>query len=143
MKYKILGLIPARGGSKGIIKKNIIPIAGKPLLAWTIKAAQKSCFLNKIVVSSDDIEILRIAKNYNCEIIKRPKKYATDYASSASVVVHTLQYLKRKENYVPDIVVLLQPTSPLRTVVDIDSAIKLFLRRKADALISVTEGYCK
>jgi len=139
MKYKILGIIPARGGSKGIPKKNIISIAGKSLLAWTIEEAKKSRFLNKIVVSSDDPQIISVAEKYNCEIIKRPKRYATDYASSASVIIHALKYLKKEENYTPDIIVLLQPTSPLRTFVDIDKAIKIFIRKRAEALISITE----
>ena len=124
----IVAIIPARGGSKGIPNKNIINIAGKPLLSWSIESAQKSRLINKVVVSSDS------------EIIKRPKKYSGDATPSNLVVKHALDYLKKKEKYIPDIVVLLQPTSPLRTAEDIDNAINLFINEKVGAVISVTEG---
>ncbi len=140
MKYKIIGIIPARGGSKGIPRKNIIRIAGKPLIAWTIESAQKSRFLSRIIVSSDDSEILFVAKKYNAEIIKRPKKYATDRISIEATIIHALDYLKRKEKYIPDIIIILQPTSPLRTSDDIDKAIKFFIKNKAGAMISIMEG---
>ncbi len=138
--YKILAIIPARGGSKGIPKKNIINIAGKPLIAWTIESAKKSRFINRIVVSSDSTEILSVAEKYGSEIIKRPAKFANDKISAAAAVPHTLEYLKKKEKYVPDIIVFLQPTSPLRTAKDIDDALKFFFEKKAGTVISVTEG---
>ncbi|MCX6757910.1 MAG: acylneuraminate cytidylyltransferase family protein [Candidatus Nomurabacteria bacterium] len=137
---KILAIIPARGGSKGIPHKNKINIAGKPLIGWTIEAAKNSKFLNKIVVSSDDLEILSTAQKYKVDVIKRPKKYALDNAPSDVVIFHAIDHLKNKENYVPNIIVILQPTSPLRTSEDIDKAIELFLKNKAGAVISVMEG---
>jgi CMP-N,N'-diacetyllegionaminic acid synthase len=136
----ILAIIPARGGSKGIPKKNIITIAGKPLIAWTIESAQKSRLVNRVVVSSDSPEILSVAKKYGSEIITRPAKFANDKISAVAAVPHTLEYLKKKEKYIPDIIVFLQPTSPLRTSKDIDDAIRLFIQKKAGAVISVTEG---
>lgn len=136
----IIAIIPARGGSKGIPNKNIINIAGKPLIGWTIEEAHKSRLLSRIVVSSDNPKILSVAKKYNSEVIKRPKKYARDNSPTNLAIIHALDYLKEKEKYVPDIIVLLQPTSPLRTAFHIDRAIKLLIEKKAGAVISVTEG---
>lgn len=135
----IIAIIPARGGSKGIPNKNIIDIVGKPLIYWTIEAAKKSCLIDRIVVSSDSPRILSVAKSCGAEIISRPKKYASDSAPAGLAVEHTLEYLEKKEKYSPDIVVLLQPTSPLRTSEDIDNAINLFMDEKAGALISIAE----
>lgn len=137
---KILAVIPARGGSKGIPKKNIISIAGKPLLAWTIEAANQSKLLERVVVSSDNSQILEVAKKHKAEIIKRPAKYSGDKTPAGAAVLHALEYLKKREGYIPDIIVMLQPTSPLRTAKHIDGAIKLLLGKKAGAVISVTEG---
>lgn len=137
---KTLAIIPARGGSKGIPKKNIVRIAGKPLVAWTIESAKRSHFLDRIIVSSDDSAILAVAQKYNSEIIRRPPRYAGDRVPAYAVVLHVLEYLRRTEGYVPDIIVLLQPTSPLRTFRDIDGAITLLAERRAGAVISVAEG---
>lgn len=136
---KILGVIPARGGSKGIPHKNIVKVGGKPLVAWTIQASLKSKFIDKTVVSSDDPKILEIAKKFGAQIIKRPKALATDKAPATPVVKHVLTYLKNKQNYLPDIIAYLQPTSPLRNCKDIDEAIKLLLKENATAVISVYE----
>lgn len=135
---KILAIIPARGGSKGIPKKNIVPLADKPLIAWTIEAAKKSKYISRTVVSSDSEEILKVATKFGAEPIKRPPELATDQAPPEPIVFHVLSYLK-KENYIPDILVYLQPTSPLRTYKDIDEAFDKFFAVKATAAISVYE----
>jgi CMP-N,N'-diacetyllegionaminic acid synthase len=132
---KILAIIPARGGSKGIPNKNIRDLAGKPLIAWTIEAALKSSYINKTVVSSDSDVILEISKKCGAETIKRPVYLADDTARSEPVISHVLEQFKNKENF--DYIILLQPTSPLRTATDIDEAIKMLLKSEATALISV------
>ncbi len=136
---KILGIIPARGGSKGIPRKNIIKVAGKPLMAWAIDAAKNSKYINRVVVSSEDKEILSIAQKHGAEAIKRPSHLATDNASFEPLIFQVMEYLKKKDGYIPDILVYLQPTSPLRDVSDIDQAIQKLLDGKAQAIISVYE----
>mgnify|MGYP006095526973 CR=1 FL=1 len=124
----ILGVIPARGGSKGIPRKNILNLHGKPLLSWSIDAAQKSTLIDRFVVSTDDVEIAEISKNYGAEVLMRPAKYATDDASTVSVLQHVLSEIDA------EIIVLLQPTSPIRINNIIDSAIESFLKSTADTL---------
>ena len=136
-KKKVLSIIPARGGSKGLPRKNIIELKGKPLIAWTIESSLKSKYISKTIVSSDDEEILDISKKYNAQTIKRPEEFSNDEASSECVVLHTLEYLK-KEGFEFDYVVLLQPTSPLRDEKDIDMAFEKLFEKEASALISVT-----
>lgn len=123
---KILAIIPARGGSKGIPRKNIKKLTGKPLIVYSIEAALKSKYINKIIVSTEDKEIAEISKKYGAEVIKRPRELAKNYSSIIDVLKHVLEKLREEENYKPDIIVLLQPTSPLRTVKTIDSAILIF-----------------
>ena len=137
-KKKILAIIPARGGSKGIPKKNIVLVGGKPLIAWTIHAAKNSKYINKVVVSSDNDEILKVAAKFGAETIKRPAELATDTALPEPVVHHVLNHLK-KEKYIPDILVYLHPTSPLRTHKDINESFDKFFATKATAAISVFE----
>jgi len=134
---KILGIIPARGGSKGIPRKNILSIAGKPLIAYTIEAAYKSKYIDKLVLSSEDEEILAVAEKYGIQTIKRPISLAKDRSRIEGVILHALAYLKKTENYLPDVIIKLYPTSPLRRTADIDGAMKVFLKSKADSLISV------
>jgi CMP-N,N'-diacetyllegionaminic acid synthase len=117
----ILGIIPARGSSKAIPRKNVKPIAGKPLIAWTIEAAKKSTLMNTFVVSTEDNEIANIAANYGAEVLHRPKALASDKATTLAVMP-------------ADIVVLLQCTSPIREKGLIDTCIKQFLNEKADSL---------
>ncbi len=136
---KILAIIPARGGSKGIPRKNIIQVGRKPLIAWTIEVAKKSKYIDKIVVSSDDDEILAIGAKFQAQSVKRPARLATDTAAPEPLVFQIIDYLKKKENYVPEIIVYLQPTSPLRNTEDIDASIELVLNKKATAVISVYE----
>ena len=136
---KIIAIIPARGGSKGLPGKNIKIIANKPLIAWTIKMARKSKLIDKLIVSTDDKNIARIAQEYGADVpFLRPKRLAKDDSSIYDVIFHSLDWFKKKGiNF--DIIVLLEPTSPLRKENDIDNAIKLFLknRKKADSLVSV------
>lgn len=133
-KYKILALIPARGGSKGIPRKNIKLLAGKPLIAYTIEAAKKCKYLDRVIVSTEDKEIAEISKSYGAEVIKRPKIWATDRAKFADAIPHHLKVLQ-KENWIPEIIVELQPTFPLRTVNDINKAVELFLENGCESVV--------
>jgi CMP-N-acetylneuraminic acid synthetase len=125
---KILGLIPARGGSKGIPRKNIKEIAGKPLIAWTIQAAQNSRLLSDFVVSTEDDEIAETARSLGAKVLLRPYELATDYADTLDVMKHVLN------NIPADILVLLQATSPIRCPGLIDECIKEFLKNHYDSL---------
>ncbi|MFK5889298.1 MAG: acylneuraminate cytidylyltransferase family protein [Flavobacteriaceae bacterium] len=131
---KILAIIPARGGSKGIPDKNIKDLAGKPLIAWTIEAALKSTYITKTMVSSDSDTILEISKKYGAETVKRPTYLADDATRSEPVISHVLEQLKEGSF---EYVILLQPTSPLRTATDIDKAVQTLLNSDGTALISV------
>jgi pseudaminic acid cytidylyltransferase len=136
---KILAIIPARGGSKRLPRKNVLPLCGKPLIAWSIEAAQQSSYIDKIMVSTDDAEIAKIAEKYGVEVpFIRPSKLASDSASTIDVIIHAVSYYKANgEKY--DYVIILQPTSPLRSSQHISGAIKLLQEKKADAIISVCE----
>ena len=135
---KIVGIITARGGSKGIPRKNIVMFNKKPLIIHTIEASLKSEYITETIVSSDDDEILMISKDSGAGIVKRLAELASDTASSESVIEDTIEQLKnRGQNF--DILVLLQPTSPLRDNIDIDSALAMFLKSNATAMISVYE----
>ena len=133
---RILAVIPARGGSKGIPGKNIISVGGIPLIVWTIEAALSSTVITKTMVSSDDDEILEIAKRYGAETLKRPDVLASDTAGSEGLVLHALE-VEREQGNVYDYVMLLQPTSPLRTAEDIDAALTQLKNSHVKALISV------
>jgi N-acylneuraminate cytidylyltransferase len=137
-KNKIIAIIPARGGSKGIPRKNIRLLAGKPLIVYTIEAALKSKYLDRVIVSTEDREIAEISKKYGAETIKRPKTLARDGAKTIDAIFHLLSVLK-KEKCEPKIIILLQPTSPLRTVNDINKAVEFFLENKCKSVISVCE----
>lgn len=129
----VLGLITARGGSKGVPGKNILPVGGRPLIQWTIDAARASRYIDRLVLSSDDPTIIDVAKRAGCEApFTRDGALATDDASSIDVVVDALQ---RVPGF--DIVVLLQPTSPLRSTADIDGAIELLQSKGAPACVSL------
>ncbi len=130
-----LGIVPARGGSKRLPNKNLLDLVGKPLIAWTLEAALKSRFLDYIIVSSDKDEILKVARGYDVETVKRPKELATDDAHTVDVVKHVLESMEKEYDYI----VLLQPTSPLRTEKHIDEAIEFLMSKNADAVISVCE----
>jgi len=136
---EILAIIPARGGSKGLPRKNIRILRGKPLIAYSIEAALKSRYINRILVSTEDGEIAKISRRYGVAVINRPEKLARDNSSVIDTVKHSLESLEKKGNYIPDIVVMLQPTSPLRTTRDIDNAIRLFSKKNCDSVVSVCQ----
>lgn len=131
----ILAITPARGGSKGIPRKNIKEIAGKPLIAWTIESAKKSNLLDRYVVSTEDAEIASVAKKYGADVLYRPSELATDEVSTLRVLQHAV------ENIPCDIVVLLQATSPIRHEGLIDECIKEFQANEDDSL--ATGFICK
>jgi CMP-N,N'-diacetyllegionaminic acid synthase len=133
-RKRVLGLIPARGGSKGLPGKNIHVIGGKPLIAWTIEAARKSAYLDRLVLSSDADEIMNCAREFGCDVpFRREPALATDTATSIDVV---LDALVRCPGF--DWVVLLQPTSPLRTAQDIDATLERCFALNAPAGVTVS-----
>lgn len=139
---RILGLITARGGSKSIFRKNLKILAGKPLIAWTIEEALKSRLLDRLILSSDDAEIIATAQKYGCEVpFTRPAELARDETPGIDPVIHALQNISGEYDYV----VLLQPTSPLRTAEDIDDCIAYCLQAGAPVCVTVrpaTEQPC-
>ena len=140
-KKEILAIIPARGGSKGLPGKNIRPLNHKPLIAYTIEEAIKSKQITRVIVSTDSKEIAHVSESYGAEIpFLRPEEWATDTASSADVVIHALKYLKEKENYVPDYIMLLQCTTPFKTSEDMDGAIEKCMEEQMDAVVSICEA---
>lgn len=130
-----LAIIPARGGSKRLPRKNVLDLCGKPLIAWSIEAGLKSKYIDKLIVTSDDEEILDISKKFGANIIKRPDELSSDTATTFDAIKHTIDNL---EKY--DFIVLLQPTSPLRSEKYLDEAIELLEEKNADAVISVCES---
>lgn len=130
----IYGLIPARGGSKGIPRKNLATLNGKPLIEWTVEAAFRSTYLDRVILSSEDPEIIAVAESLGCEVpFRRPEGLADDETPGYAVVEHALVELPDC-----DLLVLLQPTSPLRTSVDIDAAIKKCINQGAPACVTVS-----
>lgn len=136
----VLAIIPARGGSKGIPRKNMKSLLGKPLIWYSIQAAKQSQFIDTVVVSSDDKEILQFAQSEGVRAIKRPDELATDAAATEPALLHVVEELK-KEGDVPDLIVLLQPTSPHRSADDVDGAIQTLLNNNADSLLSVVPNH--
>jgi N-acylneuraminate cytidylyltransferase len=135
----IIAIIPARGGSKSILKKNIRSFCGKPLVAHSIQTALSCSNLDRVIVSSDDSDIIDVALEYGAEVpFTRPKKLAEDDTPDLPVFIHCLEFLKEKEKYEPDIIVQLRPTSPLRTVEMIEKGIKLLIdNSEADSVRTV------
>ncbi|MDP2932751.1 MAG: acylneuraminate cytidylyltransferase family protein [bacterium] len=134
-----IAIIPARGGSKGIPKKNIIDFCGKPLLAWTILQSKASSLLNEVYVSTDSDEISQIAESYGASVIKRPTEISGDNATSEQALTHALEHLYKKQSQPIDYVIFLQATSPLRETKDINSAIQTIIDKKADSLFSAAQ----
>ena len=132
-----LAIIPARGGSKGIPRKNVRPLAGLPLIAYNIQQALRSRFVNRLVVSTDDAEIAAVAQGYGAEVVWRPVEISGDTASSESALLHVLETLQEKEGYHPDILVFLQCTSPLTLAEDIDGTVQALLDQDADTSLAV------
>jgi len=136
----VLGIIPARGGSKSIPLKNIKPLCRKPLLAYTIESALQSNSINRLVVSTDHPQIAQIAQEYGSEVIMRPAELATDDATTESVLLHVLEVLENRDKYIPDVVLTLEPTAPFRTVNLIEKCINIFNLSDADSVIGVVES---
>jgi len=131
-------IVTARNGSKRLSKKNILPLAGKPLIAWTIETALNSKYINEVIVSTDDNEIAEISKKSGAKVpFIRPAHLATDTANSFDVVKHALDFYKKELHTEFEFLILLQPTSPLRTSSDIDNSIEILKTKKADAVVSV------
>lgn len=141
-KYKVLGIIPARGGSKSVPKKNIKKLAGKPLLAWIIEEAKKSKYIDRVIISTDDKEIADIARQYGAEVpFMRPAEISQDLSTDIEFLTHAVDFLKDNKNYEPDIVLLLRTTSPLTTVEHIDKGIELLINTpEADAVRPIVES---
>ena len=135
---KSIGIIPARGGSKGITRKNIRPLAGEPLIAHTIKCARGAKTITRVIVSTDDPEIASISEQYGAEVVWRPSEISGDDASSEPALLHVLEHLKATENYEPDLIVFLQCTSPLTSPEDIDETVNNLLENDADSAFTVT-----
>jgi CMP-N-acetylneuraminic acid synthetase len=134
---RVLAVIPARGGSKGVPRKNVRELAGKPLVCWTIDAARYSKYIDRLIISSDDEEIIGVAKAAGCDVpFTRPAELATDTASGVDVLCHAIEHAGAEYEYV----VLLQPTSPLRQTSDIDDAIKMCAERSLASVVSVVEA---
>jgi len=136
---KIAAIIPARGGSKRLPGKNIKDLAGKPMIAYSIEAAKSCSFIDRVIVTTDSDKIAAVAKEYSAEVIMRPEKLASDTAKTNDAINHVLQTLKQDFNYSPDHIVILQPTSPLRTLTDLTEAIELYQSKKPTTLVSVCE----
>jgi CMP-N-acetylneuraminic acid synthetase len=134
---KILAVIPARGGSKGIPGKNLRPVGGAPLIAHTLRAARAARHVNRTVVSTDSPEIAAAARAEGAEAVMRPADISGDTASSESALLHVLGELARTEGYRPDLLVFLQCTSPLTTAGDIDGTVDTLVREQADTALAV------
>ena len=134
---KIIALIPARGGSKGIPGKNIVLLKGKPLIAYSIEHAKSISYMDKVFVSTDNKEIADTSKRYGAEIIPRPKELAEDNSTMLSVLKHAVDYVENNLRFNFDILVLLQPTSPLRKTEYIDKAIRELISSKCESVTTV------
>jgi CMP-N,N'-diacetyllegionaminic acid synthase len=136
---EVVGLVTARGGSKRLPRKNVLPLAGKPMIAWTIEAARESGVLRRVIVSTEDDEIARVSREYGADVpFIRPMELALDDSDHVDVVNHALGWLEEQEGVHPDYVMLLQPTSPLRTAADIDACVALARQTDAPAVVSVS-----
>ena len=133
--HTVLAIIPARGGSKGVPRKNIRSIAGKPLIAWTIEEAKKSKYIDRLILSSEDEEIISVAKEWGCDIpFIRPKELAADDTPGILPVLHAINTLPHY-----DYILQLQPTSPLRTHEDIDHCVEFFETNQFESCVSLVE----
>ncbi len=140
-KLRILAVIPARGGSKGIPNKNILPLAGKPLIAWTVVAALESGILERVVVSTDSDAIAAVGRQFGAETpFLRPAELSRDDTPTTDSVAHAIHWLAANESYQPDAVMILQPTCPLRSLDDIRQATALFSERQAESVVAVCEA---
>ncbi len=135
---EVLALVTARGGSKELPRKNVAPLCGKPLIAWTIEATFQSEALDRIVVSTDDEKIAQVSRQYGAEVpFMRPAELALDDSAHIDVVLHAVEWLAQHDRYEPDYVMLLQPTSPLRRASDIRQAVALAVKNHAPGVIGL------
>ncbi len=135
---KVLGIIPARGGSKGIPRKNVKPLLGRPLLSYTTESALRSKRLSNVILSTDDAEIAEMGRDLGVEVpFIRPSELASDSAPTFQVVVHAVEYMEKNNSFKFDAVCLLQPTNPLRRAEDIDACVELLEDSRADSVISI------
>ncbi|SMC23218.1 CMP-N,N'-diacetyllegionaminic acid synthase [Clostridium acidisoli DSM 12555] len=137
----ILVIIPARGGSKGVPRKNIKKLSGKPLIAYTIEEAKKSKYIDRVVVSTEDSEIAQVSKKFGAEVpYLRPAELSQDNSPTIDCIIHMINWLNDKQGYIPNYVCLLQCTSPLRTFEDIDGTIKKAIDLNFDGAVSICEA---
>lgn len=141
INMSVLAIIPARGGSKGIPRKNLRLLAGKPLIAHTIETARRSRFVERIIVSTDDVEIAAVSEQYGAEVVWRPAEISGDTSPSEAALLHVLDHLRSTESYEPDLLVFLQCTSPLTLPEDIDGTVRVLLDEDADTALAVTPFY--
>lgn len=136
----ILGIIPARGGSKGVPGKNIKKLNGEPLISYSVKEAKKSKYIDRLIVSTDDENIANVVLKYGVEVpFMRPKELAQDNSLAIDNYIYTINRMEKEFNYKVDAIAIFQPTSPLRTVQHIDEAVKLFINKNSDSVVSVCE----
>lgn len=133
---KTIAIIPARGGSKGIPRKNLLSFCGMPLIYWSIAVGRLCPMIDAVYVSTDDEEIGSLSRSFGAEVIERPPQLATDSASSESALIHACEYLQSKNIELPEKIVFLQATSPLREVTELSSALDQFDREGLDSLLS-------
>lgn len=139
-KIKILGIIPARGGSKGIPHKNIANLAGKPLIYYTIREAKKSKSLDAFIVSTDDPKIAKVAGKYGADTpFLRPRKFSQDRSRDIEFLQHAVNWLEKHRGWEPEVVVILQPTSPSRTAKDIDNVLRFMRKTKCDSVRTIVD----
>lgn len=138
MTQDVLAIIPARGGSKGVPRKNIRSLVDQPLIAHTINAALQAKNIHRVIVSTDDREIADVARSHGAEVpFLRPDEFATDTATSLSVIQHALTWLQEKEAYQPAAIAVLAPTSPLRTVAQIEATVELLWSSERDSALTI------
>jgi N-acylneuraminate cytidylyltransferase len=138
-KKNFIAIIPARKGSKEIKNKNLILINGHPLLSYSIAAAKKSKFIKDVFVSTDGKNIAKVARRYGAKVVIRPKKLSKDSSRIEDAILYTVKHIKNLLNPKYDNIVLMQPTSPQRSINDLDNAIRKFIKDKADSLFSCTK----
>jgi|ETNmetMinimDraft_8_1059916.scaffolds.fasta_scaffold80442_2 N-acylneuraminate cytidylyltransferase len=136
---RYVAIIPARGGSKGLKDKNILPLNGHPLIAYSVSAAKTAQYVDRVIVTTDSKKIAVAAKSYGAEIIDRPPELADDIIMSDAAVVHAIEQLEQEQCGCPENIVFLQPTSPLRNSSDIDQCIEQFVKSRADSLFSAVD----
>lgn len=141
LNNNIIAIIPARGGSKGLPRKNILPLSGKPLIAHSIEHCTSSKYIQEVYVSTDEEEIVTVSKKHGASVILRPAELCQDESSSELAIEHALEVLSERNGTLPDLIVFIQCTSPVRGNNDLDQAIEQFVKEKADSLLSVSPSH--